>query len=496
MHPAADVVEQRLKKLQTHLEQENPVLLGAVRSFRELDRVAYRIGLLTKEQSFATQIPWWPLISVLGTFSAGKSTFINHFLGSKLQRTGTQAVDDRFTVICYSRESAGHSLPGVALDSDPRFPLFQISKEIEQVAVGEGERIDSYLQLKTSPSERLRGKILIDSPGFDADAQRDAILRIADQIIDLSDLVLVLFDARHPEPGAMRDTLKHLVADTIHRVDAGKFLYILNQIDSTAREDNPEEVVAAWQRALGEEGLTAGRFYTIYNPDAAIPIEDEGKRARFEKKRDTDLAEIHTRMLGVEVERAYRIVGALDKTARDIEERVFPLLKRAIGRWRKRTLWGDAAALALISAAVIALFVVFGVPPVLPGILLYIELVVPLVLLGALHFWIRSLAAKSVARLVAKEAAREDLRGDLVAAFVANTRFWRPIFVQSPLGYGAATRRRLHRVRQDANEYIQALNDRFTNPSGQGLGSDLEGPAPLPEPAPQHGSGAAAVGTT
>ena len=41
----------------------------------------------------------------------------------------------------------------------------------------------------------------------------------------------------------MTDTLRHLVAETIHRPDSGKFLYILNQIDTTAREDNPEEVV-------------------------------------------------------------------------------------------------------------------------------------------------------------------------------------------------------------------------------------------------------------
>jgi GTPase SAR1 family protein len=132
---------------------------------------------------------------VLGTFSAGKSTFINHFLGYKVQRSGNQAVDDRFTVICYSREATAHALPGIALDSDPRFPLYQISKDIDVAAAGEGKRIDTYLQLKTCPSEALRGKILIDSPGFDADAQRTATLRITDHIIDLSDLVLVFFDA-------------------------------------------------------------------------------------------------------------------------------------------------------------------------------------------------------------------------------------------------------------------------------------------------------------
>ena len=200
MNPAAEAIENRLSKLESHLEQENPILLNTVQSFRQLDRIAYRMGLLQKDSSFATQIPWWPLVSVLGTFSSGKSTFINHFLQQKLQRSGNQAVDDKFTVICYSREETSHALPGVALDSDPRFPFYQMSEEIEQVASGEGERIDAYLQLKTCPSEHLQGKILIDSPGFDADAQRTSTLRITDHIIDLSDLVLVFFDARHPEP--------------------------------------------------------------------------------------------------------------------------------------------------------------------------------------------------------------------------------------------------------------------------------------------------------
>ena len=78
----------------------------------------------------------------------------------------------------------------------------------------------------------------------------------------------------------MQDTLSHLIERTIHRNDTGKFLYILNQIDSTARENNPEDVIAAWQRALGERGLTAGRFYAIYNPQASLPIEDEVDRRK------------------------------------------------------------------------------------------------------------------------------------------------------------------------------------------------------------------------
>ncbi|MDH3871981.1 MAG: dynamin family protein, partial [Gammaproteobacteria bacterium] len=246
MSSAGKTIKQRLKSLEQHLEQENPVLVSAVQSYRQLDQVGRALGMLDSEQSFATQISWWPMISVLGTFSAGKSTFINHFLGSRLQSTGNQAVDDKFTVICIGSEHPSQSLPGVALNADPRFPFYQISNELEKVAKGEGRRVDTYLQLKTCPSEKLRGRIIIDSPGFDADSQRTATLRLTDHIIDLSDLVLVFFDARHPEPGAMRDTLAHLVGDTIHRADATKFVYILNQMDTTAREDNPEAVVGAW----------------------------------------------------------------------------------------------------------------------------------------------------------------------------------------------------------------------------------------------------------
>ncbi len=472
MSPAADVTDSRLKNLEQHLERENPVLLQTVQSFRALDKVAYRMGLLERNQSFAMQIPWWPLVSVLGTFSAGKSTFINHYLGHKLQRSGNQAVDDRFTVICYSREATPHALPGVALDQDPRFPFYQISKDIDLVAEGEGDRIDAYLQLRTCPSEELRGKILIDSPGFDADAQRTSTLRITDHIIQLSDLVLVFFDARHPEPGAMHDTLEHLVGNTIHRADSGKFLYILNQLDTTAREDNPEEVVAAWQRALGEKGLTAGRFYTIYNPEAAVPINDEALRRRFEGKRDADLGEIHGRIRQVEIERAYRIVGALEKTARDIEERTVPFLNRALEQWRTRVLWGDATAYLALATVVgfgfgaqiggwleaMSTNPTFGISALIAAALIVI----------GIHFGIRALAAKSLFGAIRRNAEAEGLKGEPAAAFRRSTRAWRSIFAKAPAGWGRGARKRLRKIIEDTDTYVQNLNDRFTNPSGDG----------------------------
>ncbi|ETW94536.1 MAG: hypothetical protein ETSY1_34440, partial [Candidatus Entotheonella factor] len=352
---------------------------------------------------------------------------------------------------------------------------------IEEITVGEGRRIDAYLQLKTCPSEQIRGKILIDSPGFDADAQRTATLQITNHIIDLSDLVLVFFDARHPEPGTMHDTLEHLVEHTINRPDSSKFLYILNQIDTTAREDNPEDVIASWQRALAQKGLTAGRFYRIYNPDAAVPIEDENLRYRFETKRDIDIAEIHDRMRQVGIDRAYRIISVLQQTAHDVEERIIPTLQSLLAQWQRRVMWLDGAVFGLILAALIGATLWSGQwegwrfsHPFWSNLLnapvwRFIALGAALVLAGYIHFAIRRLAADQVIAKLKKQVhdMREmDFADSIANAFRKNTRFWRSIFHKQPVGWGPHAKRQVAAILAEANGYVQALNDKFTNPSG------------------------------
>jgi hypothetical protein len=469
-------IRKRLKSLELHLQEENPILVSAVDGFRQLSRIGYSMGLLASSESYATQIPWWPLVSVLGTFSAGKSTFVNQYLSYPLQDTGNQAVDDKFTVVCYSGEKEIRTLPGLALDADPRFPFYQTSDELEKVESGQGNRVDAYLQLKTCSSENLRGRILIDSPGFDADEQRSATLRLTNHIIDLSDLVLVFFDARHPEPGAMSDTLAHLVGATKDRTDSSKFLYILNQIDTTAREDNPEQVVGAWQRAVAREGLTAGRFYSIYDSEAAVPIEDDALRRRFEWKRDQDLSEIHHRIERVSVERAYRIVGALEKRAQEIEDHYVPTLRGLIARWRRGVLMWDAGWLLL--AAMIGVGATF-LPPAAAKTLTHaidLALAKPLYMLITglvmasiglyLHFLARRWAAGKVLGEIRQENSEEE--GErLSRAFKRNITLWRSIFDPDPAGWTGRNRKALQAIIRSTNQLVQSLNDRFTDPSGK-----------------------------
>ncbi len=469
------LLKSRLQSLQDNLATENPVLIDAVDSFKELDKVAYRLGLLTTDQSFATTISWWPLISVLGTFSAGKSSFLNSYLDVNLQLTGNQAVDDKFTVICYSQEDKVRVLPGLALDADPRLPFYQISEDIEKVSAGEGSRIDTYLQLKTCKSDVLKGKILIDSPGFDADEQRNATLKITDHIIDLADLVLVFFDARHPEPGAMKDTLEHLVEGTIRRNDAGKFLFILNQMDSTAKEDNAEQVVAAWQRAVVQTGLSTGRFYCVYNEKVAPEIPDEYLRKRYKDKLDIDMGEIEHRMQEVSVERVNRIIGALENTANQIEQLAVPKIKEAMAAWYRSVLITDGILYGLLISLLLGLSIYAGywtdwsfqppwleslkTSPVVQGVIV----VVFVVIFGGIHFWVR----RMIARRIVKKLPTENGPGNIAAAFIKNTYPLRSVFAIKPAGWGRRGHRAIERVRNEADNFVKSLNDNFADPLGR-----------------------------
>jgi hypothetical protein len=319
---------------------------------------------------------------------------------------------------------------------------------------------------------------LIDSPGFDADIQRTSTLKITNHIIDLSDLVLVMFDARHPEPKAMQDTLQYLVAATMNRPDPTKFLYVLNQIDTCAREDNPEEVFAAWQRALMQTGLIAGRYYSIYNPEAATPIPDENLRQRFEAKRDADMGEILARIRQLNIERAYRIVGVLEEIARTIETGLIPQLQEAKRAWRRRVLAADGLILSLTVVVVLGLLglgywetqhlhlawskLMEGHPVILGVVLVIIGVV------GYIHFLVRKRAARAVIDKLKKTIDSTDTQEALIKAFRKNTRFIHSVLSIEPVGWGRRTRKRLQQIFLDSNNHIQTLNDMFTNPSGEG----------------------------
>ncbi|SFV53252.1 FIG00807778: hypothetical protein [hydrothermal vent metagenome] len=454
--------KERYQKLKEYLSAENPVLLDVIGKYESLDKLGRSMGFITPEETYTSHISWWPMISVLGTFSAGKSTFINSYIGEHIQDSGNQAVDDKFTVICYGNNEEPVTLPGLALDADPRFPFYNISDEVNKVDPGEGNRVNLYLQLKTLKSDRIKGKILIDSPGFDADSQRDGILKITSHIVEMSDLVLIFFDARHPEPGAMRDTLEHLVSSTINHRDANKVLYILNQIDTTAKEDNLEDVIGSWQRALSKEGLISGNFYGIYDEDSAIQIEDEALEARLKKKKDDDLMRISERMDKVSIERAYRIIKSLEDFAREMREEKMPLLQESLQRWSSKVFWADVVVLVLLFVIVIFAQMQFSIFDTLfsSDLSAAISVGVGVVVFISIHMKIRGFFA----RYESKAMAKRDMA--VSKAIIHNTRWFKSMFGLKKSGWHKRTKDQLAILMKQSREAIQKLNDQFVSPSG------------------------------
>ncbi|ACI99000.1 dynamin family protein [Rhodospirillum centenum] len=480
---ARTAADARIDSLRDHLRAENPDLVPLVETYSRMDAVLRRLRLIGPEETLTNRIGWWPVISAVGLYSAGKSTILNDFLGQPVQRTGNQAVDDKFTVICHGNEL--RELPGTALDVDPRFPFHQMGAEIEKVVPGEGKMVDRFLALKTVPAEEVKGLILVDSPGFDSDEYRASTLRLIDHILDLSDLALVVFDARKPEPGVMRDTLDKLVARVKDRPDATKFLFVLNQIDATAREDNLEEVVGAWQRALAGVGITGGRFYAIYSERAAGSAEVHPRLQEISRR---DMAEIRLRIQQIPSVRGYRVASGLESVAKDVRDEAVPRLTDALRRWRRATGIATLAALVVGVAAVIAAAVGAG------GIGLlaqepwpYIAIAAVLLLVLAVRVVTARAAASRIARSLPAKLGAFGL--SVREAFLEATR--RPLIPRStPVGWGPATDRRLREIHAEVSAEVRRLNDRYAVPSAPRGGSGpASGRGPLPpgqgEPPPR-----------
>ena len=81
---------------------------------------------------------------------------------------------------------------------------------------------------------------------------------------------------------------------------------------------------------------------------------------------------------------------------------------------------------------------------------------------GTVHFSMRSFVAKRMA----KRMETDTLAGSIKGAFLRNTRPLRSLFQPTPAGWSSRTHRRLSAVEADASEFVQTMNDRFTNPSG------------------------------
>ena len=196
-----------------------------------LTPVALRYGY--SDVALETNIRWRPLVMLIGSYSSGKSTMINEFVGTKIQDTGQAPTDDSFTVITYSESEdidnndiqVLEERDGSALLNDPEFPFETLKKH--------GQRFAAHFRLKKVNSPFLKDIAIIDTPGMlDSITEQDRgynYQEVIGEFAQMADLILVLFDPH--KAGTVREVHKVLRETLPAKTSEDRVLFILNRID-------------------------------------------------------------------------------------------------------------------------------------------------------------------------------------------------------------------------------------------------------------------------
>ncbi len=349
----------------------------ARRAYESLDplaeRLLYRLPVPGGERQSH------PMVLVLGSHSAGKSTFINYLLGRDVQQTGVAPTDDGFTILAAGdsdEDRDGHAALGT-----PELGLGDLRRF--------GPVLQAHLKLKLRAGCPLLQRLwLVDTPGMidAADAaeaaaedsadgkpaggpadRRDAspygrnvgsrgydFLGVLRWLAERADVVLLLFDPQ--KPGTTGETLRALTQSLAHLEH--KLLIVLNKADEFRSVQDFARAYGAlcWNLAKVIPRKDLPRIYTCYVPapgrggGEGLPVSD------FDSGREEILAEVRR----APERRLDNVITRLHDDARDVllYAQVAGAVRAETGgrRWRWR-LRGLAAGLA---GAVTTALLVFG----------------------------------------------------------------------------------------------------------------------------------------
>jgi hypothetical protein len=440
-----------LLNLEKYFANDNPILQKASKVFHELDQLEYDLGLIEQEETTASKNSWWPIISIIGGNSTAKSRFMNGFFGSDAQLSGIQTSSHKFTVLLHNNQQGSATLPGTALDVDHRFPFYQISRKIEQQQQGEGSRINSYLELKTIPSDRLKGRLFIDAPNISSAPAGPIASLLTKYIIEHSDLVLIFTDAFESDSPLLDELIVHIEANQ----DSNKFAYL---IDAPASAFNParnSDIISSWQRKLAEKGLNSGQFIILPSQENSF-IPQAAK---------TDFSAIDQYLGNVAHDRTYRVLQSLEKNIHEIEGIVIPEVKKGITTWKDRANMSSLLILSFI--IVLSLFAEINTGIILSTLVDPIlgpaSIIALIAFMTPVHLVISKLHAKLIIDQLNARQKELHLMENLANLFEKNLTFARIMLpISDPADWNKKTRARLSQLSVKTQELVQSLNDSFS----------------------------------
>lgn len=443
---AEKTVSKHLMSLEKHFALTQPALQRASRVFHELDQIEYELGLIEMDETSARKISWWPIVSLIGGNSPTKNNFLSHYLGSNLQSPVVHTSSHKFTVLQHTPQTTQVTLPGTALDVDYRLPFYQISDKIEQHIKGEGSKINGYLELKTLHSDSLKGKLFIDTPSYTATYHSPAQMLLTEHVLDISDLIFVFTDLFEAEEPVNEELIKSIIS---HQ-DSNKFVYIIDRSDMSLDAHKTNEVINAWQKKLAQLGLDTGEFIVL---------------SESENNQDfSGIAAIEQRMANVENDRSYRVLHALEKNIRAIDDEIMPLVQAALIQWKERVhmttliITGFLVSLTLFAEISIGILDLILDPIVGP-----LSLVTLIGILIPAHIFNSKVHAKFISKELTIQQKQLNLTENIAALFEKSLSFWRILLpITEPVGSNRKMRAKLAHLLEKNKEIIQSLNDGFS----------------------------------
>ncbi len=433
---AEKTVSKHLINLEKQFAASNSVLQKATKVYHELDQLECDMGLLSPDETTARKSSWWPIISTVGGHSPSKNDFINRYLGSHLHSTG-----HKFTVMQYTPQNTSATLPGTALDADHRLPFYQISRNIEQVAKGEGGKINAYMEMVTVNSEKLRGKLLVDTPVLSSQSDNPVNALLSRHIIEMSDLVLVFSDLFDAEPELINDTIKTI----IQFQDTNKFLFVIDHSEISLDFRKVNEITSSWRRRLSDLGIHTGQF---------VVLSDDGNTTAIDRRIDN-----------LDNDRSYRVLSTLEKSIRDVDNVIIPEVGEAIELWKDRsnasTLIVLGFLITLILFAEISVGVLdFFLDPIVGPIIILVLITV----LTPMHLIVSRVHARFIINKLHDRQKQLNLSENLAGLFEKSLTFWRTLLpIKEPVANNKKTRAKLAGLLEQTKDLVQELNDRFSH---------------------------------
>ncbi|GAB5402964.1 MAG: hypothetical protein Aurels2KO_11950 [Aureliella sp.] len=204
--------EKRLAKQETQIQHLRESVLRPI-----ADRFGFPLG--SRSGAIGT-----PTVLCLGNHSSGKSTFVNHLAGAKIQDTGVAPTDDGFTLITHADRE--EDLDGRAVVADPNLPY----QDLEQF----GKGFVDHLKLKRRPLGALSNICLIDSPGMidhagdeDVEARGYDFEGVVRWFAESADLIVFFFDP--DKPGTTGESLRTFTKSLDNVMY--KVLIVFNKVD-------------------------------------------------------------------------------------------------------------------------------------------------------------------------------------------------------------------------------------------------------------------------